>query len=246
MIRDGPSGRAVPYTGSFRLTVVAGGPSYGAMRDYTPEEQAAFSMWPEALPGGAAEQLGPPSHPVFGFLEAEEMSHPTRSGRSKSTEIDLPLGRGALRSGRGAPPSLEAGWDFRIGVGQHHPGGVRRAADVVPPRALPCGCRHRVDLLAGLTVRECLPALPSHARVFLQVPLRHAAQRGGLLPAHDHLHPAAARAADGLPDVHLAGARHTGRLRRAAAACVCRPRMSRGRQPVNVTDIIGGQLNPLH
>jgi hypothetical protein len=55
---------------------------------------------------------------------------------------------------------------------------------VVPPRALPCGCRHCVDLLAGLAVRKCLPALPSHARVLLQVPLRHAAQRGGLLPAH--------------------------------------------------------------
>jgi hypothetical protein len=107
VIRDGASGRAVPYTGSFRLTVVAGGPSYRAMRDYSPQEQAAYSMWPEALPGAA--KLGPPSHPVFGFLEAEEMAYPTRSGRSELTEIYLPLGRGAPRSGRGASPGLEAG-----------------------------------------------------------------------------------------------------------------------------------------
>jgi len=65
------------YNGSFRLTIVAGGPSLDEMVDYTPEQQVAYSMWPASL--NAARH----SSPVYGFLNADlEGDQPTVSGMS--------------------------------------------------------------------------------------------------------------------------------------------------------------------
>ena len=71
------SGKSDVYNGSFRLTIVAGGPSPTEMVDYTLEEQAAYSMWPPALD---AEH----SSPVYGFLQTEGITgdNPTGSGIS--------------------------------------------------------------------------------------------------------------------------------------------------------------------
>lgn len=64
------------YNGSYRLTIVAGGPSLEEMEDYTPEQQEAYSMWPTSLGGKH-------STPVYGFLNADlEGDRPTASGMS--------------------------------------------------------------------------------------------------------------------------------------------------------------------
>lgn len=64
------------YNGSYRLTVVAGGPSLHEMAEYTLEQQSAYSMWPTSL--GAKH-----SNPVYGFLNADlEGDKPTVSGMS--------------------------------------------------------------------------------------------------------------------------------------------------------------------
>jgi hypothetical protein len=64
------------YNGSYRLTIVAGGPSLEDMVEYTPEQQEAYSMWPTSL--GAKH-----SNPVYGFLNADlEGDRPTVSGMS--------------------------------------------------------------------------------------------------------------------------------------------------------------------